>query len=1005
MNELALEEPIDPLAWLVDPRRPDDHTEVLARPELVVPVTGSGITAPLGYPRADELARELREIARRAGSTESDLEGLRDPRSIADVLIERGLIERDELLQHVARMYSNGAVGTSETIDRLLRIRSHIIFTLNYDHALEDRAAQLLVECEPLVLESSATRVHELLDPAVERRKLAIVHAHGIASEPETIVLDREGYGRLLGSLEILFALRLLLVNQRLLFMGTRLDELHLLQALLQSRTQKLHMFVAPKAEVDDLHSETRSAFVPETYRLVMRGYNSHDDLIPLVEMLGPPPGEEPAASPPAGPQFPTVGAAPPADYVDVLRVETREARDDDLDSSFMFALGLRSGVTIEQIAAEGARTLIQGAPGSGKSTLLLALGQRLPERVTVLWLSARQLELVGDANRLLPQWLRSAKAFREGQIMDAQRLETEVFHFLIDGLDEIPASQQAVAAERIIQVAAVNPNHSFTVASRMIPSLEQFTRSEWAHVKLAPATKWRQAYLEKRGRSWDQLVQTAPLLGDLSGLLELPFFLSQTVDLFEQGSLGETGDFLSLVQRFVDAGLEGVTATMPPEVIRPWLRRLALAMLLAGRSDLHVDEIAASLPDELLAFGDAAAVAERLVSATLWRANGEGMYSFIHRILGEALAAEALLELDPESSGILDVAAPIVNAKVRGLRDDWLVPMTVVAAASENWRRELSKRDPLAAARATPPGATVEERESASRAIWQSYVEWRIWLSNYRLISIVEDESVLARLLAGGGLEELQNEIREAITSGSRETVGNAINVLANLGDRTIEPDLRRILEASDDPVLRRIAGLAARDLELDSLFYLIAHRALSSIEDTEVQDLMSAAFDLALPEEIAPFARKAARRGGDASMIVGYKVRGRISPREELAVLRVWASRRGEPITSQRDRLKELIPALDLDDAGIAEDVIFVAGSWKIQTEDVTALIRDHQEAAARAVIKLSNEKAAYDFELFWILTEIGVEQLIASGAPEAMISNKQHYDASRREQEKGE
>src|SRR5439155_23464293 len=82
-----------PLAWLVDPRDPEVHLDVLGRPGFIVPVIGSGITAPLGYPSGGVLRERLVAIGTEA---HVELEGLThsDPRRVAGVLVERGVLAR-----------------------------------------------------------------------------------------------------------------------------------------------------------------------------------------------------------------------------------------------------------------------------------------------------------------------------------------------------------------------------------------------------------------------------------------------------------------------------------------------------------------------------------------------------------------------------------------------------------------------------------------------------------------------------------------------------------------------------------------------------------------------------------------------------------------------------------------------------------------------------------------------------------------------------------------------
>ncbi|HEX7114214.1 MAG TPA: SIR2 family protein [Steroidobacter sp.] len=996
----------DPLAWLLNRPDPTPVKALLARPELVIPVIGAGISKPAGYPLGGELAEILKEIGRDAGLADEEIRQ-QDPRIIASILIRNGVARRG-LLDKVSEIYSAAPTGTSETIAALLRVRSRRIVTFNYDLSLELRASDLKIECESLVLSRDGKRVREVLAADAPRDALIVIHAHGVATESETIVLDAEGYEDLFGSGHYSDVETLLCLGHRLIFLGTQLDEVHLLHRLLKSYSSgDRHLLVATSSVLEALTHAERSPLAPEFYGVLTGGYDNaardHAELVPLVARLGEPPRpvEEGGAE---GSAVLEVAEDPPDDYVPVVLAEKQDPSEDDLSASYLVAFGLRPPVRLEEIATAGTKTLIEGAPGAGKSTLLAEIGKRLPKEVIPISLRAPQLDLVGDPALLLGKWLASGEAFREGETAELARLETDLFHFLIDGLDEVPVSLQAQTVAQIVAVARANAMHSFTVASRLVPALEGFVRPEWIRVAVAPNGSWSTAYLARRGVTWEELLEASPLLGDLRTLLDLPYFLKHTVDAYQDGKLGGVGDLLELVGLFVDAALRRVDETLPAEAVRGWLRRLALAMVLAGKTNLDLAELAGSLPADLREFGDATAVAERLVSASLLRAGETGRYGFVHRLIGETLAAEALLEVDPATSRVLDVAAPMSSELVRGLRTDWLVPITLVATKSLAWRTALAERDPLAAARTVPAGASVEERRSAAQLIWDQYVEWRIWLSDRQRASIVDDEAVLARLISAGDLDDLQVGIREALRSDEREVVGNAIRVLAAVGDTSIEPELRRVLETTADSVLARFAASAVRDLCLDRLFYVIAHRAINSFESTEAQGTTYAAIDLARDEDLIAFARRAARANGEAIGILVHAIRGRVSAREELSVLRLCASHRRPEyaLSSDRERVEELLGHLDLDEPDMAEDVLFVAAVWLIGSDVLRDLVGRQPQAAARALSSAVRAELVYPFQARWILEQTDLETLRAADAPQDLVDDRERLEQWQEESE---
>jgi hypothetical protein len=927
-----------------------------------------------------------------------------DPRRIADVLVERGALARDDLLGQVGGWYAAAPEGASPTVDALLRVPSRLLITLNYDPTFERRADELGIDHERIVLSLQADEALAVLDASKPRERLMIVHAHGVADQPSTIVLDTVGYSKLLDSNSVQQFLAFTLLSNSLVFIGTTLDELHILHKLIEQRQlRKHHLLVTTAANVPAF----KGRLAPATFFVLIRGYpnaeDDHRELTEFVESFVKPP-EEPAVIQPApeGPVLPHITETTPADYLETILVERSTPSEDDLTASFLVALGTRSALPLERVVAAGTRTLIEGAPGSGKSTLLLMIGQHQPASVIPLRLRAARLDLVGDPALLLPKWLEVAEAFREGELADPSRLDTELFHFLIDGLDEVTYGQQEHAAAQIVAVAAANPAHTFTVASRRVPALDAFDRPEWTRVVQTPGPGWATGYLAAHGIEWNQLTAAAPLLRDLRDLLALPFFLAHTARLFKEGRLADAPDLLTLVGRFIDAALAEAEETLPRDLTRQWLRRVALAMALGTRTEIRLSELAEMLPAELEIAGNSKDVAERLVSARLFRESGEGRYAFVHRLFGEVLTTEALLDVDPNDSRLLDVVAPTLSERRRGVRSDWLVPMTLLATSSTDWRQALADRDELAAARAVPSDAPLEERLRAARLIWDTYVRWRIWISDYDRESITEDSRVLARLLSAGGLEELQGEIRNSLDYGDRETIGNAIKVLARVGDGSIEPQLRRILESNDDYVLRRMAALAARDLKLDSLFFLIAHRAINAVDSTEAQDAAYAAVDLARPEDLLPLALRTARRGNDARIVLATAIEGRIPPRDELAVLRARATYERDATPSDRQRLLTLLDRLTLDDP-VAEDAIFVAAAWRVNEPIVHEAVARHPEAAARAVATTVKRGAAYDFELAWLLEEIPLDDLRTAGASDELLATKERFDMWREERER--
>jgi hypothetical protein len=206
-------------------------------------------------------------------------------------------------------------------------------------------------------------------------------------------------------------------------------------------------------------------------------------------------------------------------------------------------------------------------------------------------------------------------------------------------------------------------------------------------------------------------------------------------------------------------------------------------------------------------------------------------------------------------------------------------------------------------------------------------------------------------------------------------------------------------VLEENPDYVLRRTAAIAARDLQLDALYYVIAHRAIHPVDMTEAQDMTHAAIDLADAQELSSFALRAAEKGGEANWTLSYAIKGRLSAEDELRILRARATQGADALPTDGERLLALLPALQLDDPGIAESVVFLAGAWRIDSEEIRSVITASQAAAARAVVELARRRAAYLFELDWIIGEVDDEHFVKSNAPASILEAKQRLEEWKR------
>jgi hypothetical protein len=766
--------------------------------------------------------------------------------------------------------------------------------------------------------------------------------------------------------------------------MGTRLDEQLIVHELLSNRVGQMpHIFVGDQAACDEL-TQGRMAVTEATHLVVARAYPNpdgrHEALIPLAEYLARPPLAKPIPDQPLAPISPI---QPDEHYVRPTLIPVRGDEEEQV-AAFMFAAGTREALGEDELRAVGSRVLLVGRPGSGKSTLMREVAKGHGPDVRPLHVPLSRVDVVGEPSLLLERWARSSSGMTGDEPVGDAALSQRVFHFFLDGLDEVSPARQAALADKIVQVARAHPMHMFTVASRPVEATDRFLAPEWRQVSILPGLEWQQEYLAARGVSWDELEAELPLLRDLRGLMELPFFLAAVVELHARERLSGPRDLLDIVGMLLGAALAEADLPLPPDELRAWLRRVALAMQLSTRTEIRVDELSAvPLPVGLEETGDPREIAEMLINARAFVPLRAGGYAFLHRIFGEALVAEAVVGYAPWDHGLLDVIAPRVSDALAGVRGDWLVPVTLVASRDHEWRQALTERDPLAAARAVPPDAPLDERRQAARLIWSTYVEWRVWIWGWSdMPTLMDDAVALARLLMTEGLGEERAEIMAAAESPVREIRGNAFRVLSLIGERAVEVQLRAVLEDDDeDPVLRRTAGRAAARMNPHSLLDIIRHRATTSA-DAEAQDMTYYALGLTTDEELLPLLLELAAARTDAMYIAVGAVERRLAPRDQLRVLHVWAGRATNEIESIKQRAIDLLPDLPVE-ADAVRELAFVAGAWTLRGDNVRAYLTQMPHEAAEGLVEALRAGAAYDYEVVDIAAWLPLSTLHEAGA----------------------
>ena len=972
-----------------------DAGAILEQREFVVPVLGSGISVPAGLPGAEDLAKWIVDNVEPATAYSNES-------ALFTVAGEIG-VEEASLCENVADWLAQFEPQPTAVSEALVRLSSRFIVTLNYDLLIEESATRAGIPCESLISdEEGLERAVELIVD-INRwppEKLVVLHLHGSLEEPESIVLGPRGYQRLCSRTHFSDLVMLLMRQKAMVFLGTTLDELQLLAEMRKHRGAQRHVMLCPEDEKSAL-TEARAAISRPRDGILIETFGDYAELDGFAAKLA-------ISSPIRVPTEPVIAAPAnrPASfkYIPNVLLQHSSTRTDESDQLAAAILGRAYGSKPfgELDVAFGQRTLIIGAPGSGKSELLREVGGLVPASEQAVLIRCAELEAAsGDALSVLANCASRGTGLNGEFAVSIEALKQRRFHFLFDGLDERLVGDQERLARLIVQLARAFPQHRFTVATRPVAAVSVFPREEpdgetpgeWRVLELAPDRSWQTSYLAAADVTLEELEAQMPALRDLSELLQLPFFLSRTVELYRAGRLRALRDLFEVVQDLVTLALERETEIrLPQEAVRGWLRELALAMHLAGRTSLRLDELA-ELPlpgpvEELI--GSTEEVADTLISRLLLLERG-GEYSFTHRIVGEALVAEALNEMAPESE-VLDAVVPASAEGISSVRRDWAVPMTFLMGRNEAWRTAVAERDALAAARSVPASALAEERGEAARTIWETYLQLGIWMWKFETPELLNDAAALARLLAAGDQEEMVGTIRQAVEDESPEVQGNAIRVLSFADPDGFAEDLARVL--NDDgrkSVVRRHAAIAARQINAHELLPLIVHRAAVAGDSVEGQDFAISAFDMARDSEIVDTAIQLAG-SRYARMMAEPRLRKLASGAEQVRFLRAYAEHAQEPYGLETSLLEEALSKVNSDaEASTIRDAAFVATMWDVQGEAVRDLIERDRGAALEGLLQAIEREGMRMFSLEPYLDLFSLDALEAAGVPEAVLTRK--------------
>jgi len=988
-----------------------DAAKLLDAQEFVIPVLGAGIgIGPGGMPSTWDIASHL---ASTFPAEEGDYNDTRDLNKVAD---ETSVTPLD-LQKCVAAFVDSHHPHPTDFTRALVHLPSTFIITLSYDRLIELSAEDEKVECDSLLNDEAGLKeaVERLTDRNPPER-LTILHLHGRTDWPDGIVLDGTSYQALANRGNFANLIFTLVKSKTMCFIGTTLNEFHVLYHMRVHRGRRPHVLLC-KADQQEGLTEGPRGLSEKRDGIIIAPYSGHPDLDGFAAKLGAVSRVVIPATPVAAPRPAAARTrALPYGYVaNVLHERGHQVDDSDRIAAAILGRDYGPETFEEADIAQGQRTLVLGPPGSGKSELLRRAGELVPADESPVLIRCADLDsAAGDALTVLEKAAEQGTGLRGDVVVNREALTRRRFHFLLDGLDEKPVRQQEDLAQVIVDLAEAFPQHRFTVATRPVDAVGVFPRSGkddavgWLVLDLAPDREWQDRYLEAAGIGLDELEEKMPALRDLRGLLQLPFFLAKTVELEKDGKLGSFEDLWALVQGLVTSALEReLGVALPQDEIRTWMRNVALTMHLAGRTSLTLEEVGrVPIPREAGEIvGSAKDIADALVLRFLLHESEES-YSFTHRIIGEALAAEALDPLAPEGA-VLDAVVPVRDEEVRGVRQDWLVPVTFLLGRSPEWRAAVRERDPLAAARGVSTSADDaladrDERRQAAEVIWSTYCERKVWIWDYEAPDLLEDSEALGRLLRAAGMEDMVEEVRRGIEDPSAQIQGNAIRVLSRVEPEGFTGDLRRVLDDDNrEAVVRRQAAIAARDIKAQELLPLIVDRAAHPADSAEAQDASLCAFDLAGEEGLVETAIELAKHEESRTM-AETRLKGRIPPAGMIRLLRASAEADSASDGFDTELFNDAVENLPPDaDPAVVSDAAYIAAMWDSATHTINKLAEQDRLAALEGLTAAQRANEDRVWALMVALEHYSVEELEQAGAPDFVIERRQMQIAPTQEQ----
>jgi hypothetical protein len=672
----------------------------------IAPFIGAGLSAAAS---SDSLVAAVSAQARGDGL---DL-------AAGDLLSAAGELEGKLGLERTRELFAAAVrsrpARSTPTLEVLARCRSRVIATFNYDDSIE--RAILATGQVPRPLLPNTAEVFR--DPA--EGEVGVVHLHGSALEPETLVLP----GRLTEALNeddpFKGALRHLWLRHLVVYLGFRLGpaETHVRAALgwlvAGIRDVEPQLMLLPRSEFEARGEELEVLAANPFFSPVPYPDSPDHRAVHLVALVIAP-RNEPTTDVLArrAPQPVPYFLPPPISIAGAALELAGEGPREVLAS-----LGAQ--------LARSRRIVLEGVGGMGKTQLLRALGASWDRAAQEpLYLALDRLPSILDQEEPLAiafaRFAAGAEGFREGAPRPSyERLETGRFAFLLDGFDELAPARRGAVAAALAEVAATFSQHVFILASRPALAEVQLTQGGFQLLRLEPSSEWGRRYLAHRGLAEEQIGAAIAMLGGAAGeLLGVPM---QCAYLGERIIAGEELpsrpiDFAAQMHRDLLAR-EAARRGWPAAALSSGLAKLAFALTFGDAEEASEGELGALSAIEV----SPARLAAALLETGLMSETAHSRLAFPTRTQREALAASLVLESRDPAGLLARVAYLSVEGRPRPLPFlDALLDWVWESAPSAE-RERLFALDPQRSLRLHTAELSAEQLEFALDDLWRSHL------------------------------------------------------------------------------------------------------------------------------------------------------------------------------------------------------------------------------------------------------------------------------------------